>query len=163
MSPSSTRRMSSPWTKPGTIVACICVVGAASCASHGASSVPAAAPQVAPVKKTPNAVVDSQAIANAAGQPIEKILADRVSGVRLGHAADGSLTVQIRGAMSWSTEGQPLYLIDGVPITPGPGGTLSGINPLDIASIEVLKDAASLTMYGSRAANGVILIKMKKP
>jgi TonB-dependent SusC/RagA subfamily outer membrane receptor len=56
-----------------------------------------------------------------------------------------------------------LYVIDGVPITPGPGGSLSGINPSDIASIEVLKDAVSTTMYGSRGANGVILIKTKKP
>jgi TonB-dependent SusC/RagA subfamily outer membrane receptor len=52
---------------------------------------------------------------------------------------------------------------DGVPIAAGPGGSLSGINPYDIQSIEVLKDAASLTMYGSRGANGVIVIKMKKP
>ena len=119
----------------------------------------AAAPQA---KKPDNAVVSADIIANSSGQPIEKILADRVAGVRLGHDAEGNLTVQIRGSSSFSG-GQPLYVIDGVPITPGPGGSLSGINPYDIASIEVLKDAASTTMYGSRGANGVILIKMKKP
>jgi TonB-dependent SusC/RagA subfamily outer membrane receptor len=86
-----------------------------------------------------------------------------VAGVRLGRTPDGTLTVQIRGATSLNSDAQPLYVIDGVPITPGPGGSLSGINPSDIASIEVLKDAASITMYGSRAANGVIVIKMKKP
>jgi TonB-dependent SusC/RagA subfamily outer membrane receptor len=107
-------------------------------------------------------VVNADAIANSSGQPIEKILADRVAGVRLGHASDGSLTVQIRGS-SWSDATAPLYVIDGVPIAAGPGGSLSGINPYDIQSIEVLKDAASLTMYGSRGANGVIVIKMKKP
>ena len=108
-------------------------------------------------------VVDADAIAAAQGQPIEKILADRVAGVRLGRAPDGSLTVQIRGASNMNGDNQPLYVIDGVPITPGPGGSLSGINPLDIQSIEVLKDAAATTMYGSRGANGVIVIKMKKP
>lgn len=120
-------------------------------------------PAAAPQPRTRNAVIDSTAIQKSAGQPIERILADRVSGVRLGQTANGSLTVHIRGATSFSGEGQPLYIIDGVPITPGPGGSLTGINPSDIASIEVLKDAASLTMYGSRAANGVIVIKMKKP
>jgi TonB-dependent SusC/RagA subfamily outer membrane receptor len=47
-------------------------------------------------------------------------------------------------------------------VTPGPGGALTGINPHDIESIEVLKDAASLSFYGLRAANGVILIKTKR-
>jgi TonB-dependent SusC/RagA subfamily outer membrane receptor len=115
-----------------------------------------------PATKKAN-VVGADAIANSSGQPIEKILADRVSGVTLGRTADGTLTVRIRGANSFSADKEPLYVIDGVPIAPGPGGALSGINPNDIASIEVLKDAVSTTMYGSRGANGVIVIKMKKP
>ena len=141
--------------------ALIVVIGTAACAHSGANA--PGSSQVAPGKRAQNSVVDSQAIASSAGQPIEKILADRVSGVRLGRALDGSLTVQIRGAMGLSGDSQPLYVIDGIAISPGPGGSLNGINPLDIASIEVLKDAASITMYGSRAGNGVIVIKMKKP
>jgi len=139
-------------------------VGAASACVHHAPA-PAEASDVAapaPATKGRNTVT-SEAISNSAGQPIEKILADRVAGVRLGRTPDGTLTVQIRGATSLNSDAQPLYVIDGVAITPWPGGALSGINPYDIASIEVLKDAASITMYGSRAANGVILIKMKKP
>lgn len=136
------------------------VFGAASgCVHHGPPR-PAEEPEAAAKSRN---IVTSEAIANSAGQPIEKILADRVAGVRLGRTPDGTLTVQIRGATSLNSDAQPLYVIDGVPITPGPGGALSGINPYDIASIEVLKDAASITMYGSRAANGVIVIKMKKP
>ena len=54
-------------------------------------------------------------------------------------------------------------MIDGVPIRPGPGGSLHGINPYDIESIEVLTDPASTTMYGVRGANGIIVIKMKEP
>jgi len=148
-----------------SVVVLIAVGAASACVHHApapAEASEAAAPAPAPAAKGRNTVT-SEAISNSAGQPIEKILADRVAGVRLGRTPDGTLTVQIRGATSLNSEAQPLYVIDGVAITPGPGGALSGINPYDIASIEVLKDAASITMYGSRAANGVILIKMKKP
>lgn len=134
------------------------VIPAVACTHRAAPASPAPDAQQT---KVPN-VVDADAIAAAQGQPIEKILADRVAGVRLGRASDGSLTVQIRGG-SMNADNQPLYVIDGVPITPGPGGSLSGINPYDIQSIEVLKDAVGTTMYGSRGANGVIVIKMKKP
>ncbi|RZJ60496.1 MAG: SusC/RagA family TonB-linked outer membrane protein, partial [Flavobacterium sp.] len=72
--------------------------------------------------------------------------------------AEGSIT--IRGPSTFSSEGQgtaPLYVIDGV-ITPN----AAAINPNDIQNIEVLKDAASASIYGSRAANGVILITTKR-
>ncbi|ADY52061.1 TonB-dependent receptor plug [Pseudopedobacter saltans DSM 12145] len=72
--------------------------------------------------------------------------------------AEGSIT--IRGPSTFSSEGQgtdPLYVVDGV-ITPN----FSSINPGDIQSFEILKDAASSAIYGSRAANGVILITTKK-
>lgn len=156
--------MSSSMTRSTVILAA--AIGALSACAHGGATRPS--PEAEPeATATPAAakkanVVSSETIANSSGQPIEKILADRVAGVRLGHASDGSLTVQIRGAGGMS-DAQPLYVIDGVPITPGPGGSLSGINPYDIASIEVLKDAVSTSMYGSRGAHGVILIKMKKP
>jgi TonB-dependent SusC/RagA subfamily outer membrane receptor len=58
--------------------------------------------------------------------------------------------------------GEPLYVIDGVPIQPGPGGALSGLNPYDIETIDVLTDPASISMYGSRGANGVIVITTKQ-
>jgi TonB-dependent SusC/RagA subfamily outer membrane receptor len=145
-----------------SIAVSVMAVGALSaCAHHVAPRAEAEPETVTGVKKAN--VVNSEAIASSSGQPIEKILADRVAGVRLGRASDGSLTVQIRGSGSLNSDAQPLYVIDGVPITPGPGGSLSGINPYDIQSIEVLKDAVSTTMYGSRGANGVIVIKMKKP
>jgi TonB-dependent SusC/RagA subfamily outer membrane receptor len=138
------------------------LVAASACAHHRVPSPEADRRAAADSVRKPN-VVNADAIAASSGQPIEKILADRVAGVQLGRTADGTLTVRIRGATNWSADNEPLYVIDGVPITPGPGGSLSGINPYDIASIEVLKDAVSTSMYGSRGANGVILIKMKKP
>ena len=74
---------------------------------------------------------------------------------------DGGIAIRIRGNSSIGANMEPLYVIDGVAIQPGPGGALQGINPHDIATIEVLKDAASLSYYGLRAGNGVILIKTK--
>lgn len=67
------------------------------------------------------------------------------------------LQVRVRGAASVNASSNPLYIIDGVP-----GSTLIGLNPSDIESIEVLKDAASAAIYGSRGSNGVILVTTKK-
>ena len=77
-------------------------------------------------------------------------------------APGGGIAVRIRGASSFNGSNEPLYVLDGFPMTPGPGGALTGINPYDIASIDVLKDAASTAIYGSRGANGVILIETKR-
>ena len=96
-------------------------------------------------------------------KPIEEILAGRISGVTVSRTSEGNLAIRIRGGTSIMGDNTPLYVIDGIPVQPGPDGALSGINPYDIERIEVLKDAASTTMYGSRGANGVISIRMKKP
>lgn len=97
-------------------------------------------------------------------EPIEKSLQARSPGVTIGRTPEGNLTIRIRGGTS-SVYGNnaPLYIVDGVPFTPTVDGGLSGINPYDIASIRVLKDATDITMYGVRGANGVILIKTKSP
>lgn len=150
-------------TLPAAVASAIALMLVSACVHHPAPRVaPGSDSAATAAGKKPN-VVGADVIEASSGQPIEKILADRVAGVVLGRTADGTLTVRIRGANSFSADKEPLYVIDGVPITPGPGGSLSGINPSDIASIEVLKDAVSTTMYGSRGANGVILIKTKKP
>ena len=93
--------------------------------------------------------------------PIEKTLASRVSGVLVTRTPDGGIAIRIRGATSIMGSNEPLYVIDGLPIQAGPGGALTGINPHDIATIQVLKDVASTAFYGVRGANGVIVIKTK--
>jgi TonB-dependent SusC/RagA subfamily outer membrane receptor len=98
----------------------------------------------------------------APNEPIEKVLQGRVSGVVVTSAPDGGLAVQIRG-QHYREGDAPLYILDGVAITPGPGGSLTGVSPYDIESIRVLKDPTDLAMYGSRAGNGVIVIKTKRP
>ena len=94
-------------------------------------------------------------------QTIESVLEGRVSGVTNDPAAGGGIAVRIRGSSSVYGGNDPLYVIDGVPFTAGPRGALTGINPHDIESIRVLKNPADVALYGSRGANGVILIKMK--
>jgi len=80
------------------------------------------------------------------------------------------IKIRIRGTSSISANSQPLYVIDGLPvistsqsdITNDPTNPLADINPNDIESIEVLKDASASAIYGARAANGVVLITTKK-
>jgi TonB-dependent starch-binding outer membrane protein SusC len=101
-------------------------------------------------------------IRTAPNEPIEKYLAARAPGVVVGRTAEGNLTLRIRGgSLSQYGNNSPLYIVDGVPFAPASDGGLSGINPYDIQSIKVLKDATDITMYGSRGANGVIVIKTK--
>lgn len=106
--------------------------------------------------------VTAEDIERAPGQPIEEILKDRVAGVTVTQG-EGGLVVRIRGVSSFYGNNEPLYVIDDFPITPGPGGVLRGISPYDIESINVLKDPADTALYGVRGANGVIVIKTKRP
>ena len=108
-------------------------------------------------------VVTAEDIDRQPGQPIEEVLVDHFPGVTVTRAPDGTLSVRIRGATSIRGSTEPLYVIDGVEIQPGPGGSLAGINPRDIATIEVVKDPAGEALYGVRGANGIILIKTKRP
>jgi len=118
-------------------------------------------PDPSPTRPLSGTTVTSADIDQSPQQPIEKILQSRVPGVTITRTANGWLSIRIRGATSINGNNEPLYIIDGLPIQPGPDGSLIGINPHDIASIEVLKDASDLAMYGVRGANGVILIKTK--
>lgn len=106
--------------------------------------------------------VTSEDIDRNPGQSVEEVLKGRVAGVTVTQAADGGIAVRIRGNASIYGNSEPLYVLDGMPISPGPGGSLSGINPYDIESISVLKDPADTAIYGIRGANGVIVIKTKR-
>jgi TonB-dependent SusC/RagA subfamily outer membrane receptor len=118
-------------------------------------------PDPSPTRALAGTVVTSEDIDKNPSQPIEKVLQAHVAGVMITQNAEGGISVRIRGQTTLNGGTEPLFIIDGQPIQAGPGGALLGINPQDIASIEVLKDAASLAFYGVRAANGVILVKTK--
>lgn len=85
----------------------------------------------------------------------------RVPGVRVIERPGGGLSVRIRGTGSFQGGQEPLYVIDGMVMNVGDTG-LGGINPNVIKSITVLKDAGETAIYGSRGANGVVIIKTKK-
>ena len=111
----------------------------------------------------PGPAVTRQEIDDKQGEPIEKQIQSKSSGVVVTRTPDGGIAVNIRGSSSMMSSNEPLYVIDDVPIQAGPGGALVGINPHDIESIAVLKNPEDTGIYGSRGANGVIVIKTKKP
>ncbi len=92
----------------------------------------------------------------------EELMIGRFPGVEVVRLASGDLSVRIRGATTLLGSNEPLFVIDGMEISPGPGGALAGINPGDIAKIEVLKDVGSTALYGVRGANGVVLITTRR-
>ena len=149
-----------PSTLRDRLVPALAAALLAACAS---SKDPQTAPAPAPAASTASTVaVSGEQIQQSPGDPIEKLLMNRSPGVWVGRASDGSLAVRIRGGSSLMGNNDPLYILDGSPFTPGPEGALTGINPNDIESIKVLKNAAELSMYGARGANGVIIIKTKQ-
>jgi TonB-linked SusC/RagA family outer membrane protein len=91
----------------------------------------------------------------------DQILQGRVSGVQVTQTNSepgGNVSIRIRGTNSISAGNEPLFVIDGFP----GAGDLNSINPNDIESIDVLKDASATAIYGSRGANGVVIITTKK-
>ncbi|MBU3028396.1 TonB-dependent receptor [Zobellia galactanivorans] len=122
--------------------------------------------------------VDGEDIQNSAKTSIDQMLQGKVAGVRISQTSGqpgGGVSIRIRGNSSLNTSNEPLYVIDGMPIdnsaaitdngpnisSSAPPNPLNTINPQDIESIQVLKDASATAIYGSRGANGVILITTK--
>lgn len=102
-------------------------------------------------------VVTGEELNNKSVSNVSQALAGEVSGVRVINTSGQpgtSATIRIRGVGSVNGNRAPLYVVDGVPFS----GTLNSINSSDIASLTVLKDAAATSIYGSRGANGVIVI-----
>lgn len=115
-----------------------------------------------------------------AGASLNQLMSGKAPGVRIvqnSNEPGGSISVNIRGAGSVSAGTDPLYVVDGLPLDNTPPVTgagrnfvasntvrspLNSINPADIESIEILKDASATAIYGSRGANGVIIITTKK-
>ena len=128
--------------------------------------------------------VDGEVLQEVPVAGIDQVLQGRAAGVHVTSAngqPGGGVSVRVRGPSSINSSNQPLYVIDGIPVEsqdlqiPGEFGTATGgglggqtgnslstINFADVESIEVLKDASATALYGSRAANGVVLITTKR-
>ncbi len=105
--------------------------------------------------------VKGSKIAERSVSNVTNALAGQVAGVQVtsNNGQPGTAaTIRIRGIGSMSASNAPLYVVDGVPYD----GTISAINPQDIESLTVLKDAAASAIYGARGANGIVLITTKK-
>ena len=104
--------------------------------------------------------VDSKTLESRATADVSNMLTGQMSGVTIiqnsGNPGDDAGTIRIRGVGSFGATPSPLILVDGLP------GSLSDLTPAEIENVSVLKDASSAAIYGSRAANGVILVTTKK-
>jgi TonB-linked SusC/RagA family outer membrane protein len=119
--------------------------------------------------------VGGEEVANTPLAGVDAALQGKAAGVQVvqnaGNPGNG-ISVRVRGPASLNAGNQPLYVVDGVPIIQdnlsqlGLGGqdvtAITGLNPDEIASIDILKDAASAAIYGSRGSNGVVLITTKR-
>ncbi len=122
--------------------------------------------------------VNAESFKNIPSIGPQQMLQGQAAGVQVVNSTGvlgSSASVRIRGASSISGGGSPLYVVDGVPLNDGANGSFSSqqgasaplnplidLNPNDVESMTVLKDAAAVAIYGSRGANGVILIKTKR-
>jgi len=105
-------------------------------------------------------VVDEKALKDRPMVSAAEGLQGKAAGVQVTQASGkpgGDIAVRVRGATSVLAGNEPLYVVDGVPTT-----DIRGLNPLDILTMTVLKDASSSAIYGARAANGVVLISTKR-
>lgn len=117
-------------------------------------------------------------LTSGANVNVQQMLQGRAAGVQISQKSGepgSAMSVQIRGVTSITAGNDPLYVIDGMPVNDGspqagvgaffanatPRNPLNSLNPSDIASIEILKDASATAIYGSRGANGVVLITTK--
>lgn len=125
--------------------------------------------------------VDGEDLKNAPQTTVEGALQGRIAGVMVTSSdamAGSPVSVRVRGTSSIVASSEPLYVVDGIPVVSGnfshnnasswrlatahESNALAQLNPADIASIEVLKDASAAAIYGSRGANGVVLITTKR-
>jgi TonB-dependent SusC/RagA subfamily outer membrane receptor len=155
------------------------LVGLAS-ASTPACSTGRSAPSVAPMRDSVSVGYSRQARNDVTGAistlsedeldgmrvaRVEELLQGRLPGVHVVRTSSGDFSVRVRGAKTFGYGGsdEPLYIVDGMPLMSGGlRAALMGIAPQDIARIDVLKDAGATAVYGSKGANGVILITTKR-
>lgn len=107
------------------------------------------------------ASITAKSLENVPITRVDQMIQGRASGVQVTQTQSqpgGTVSLRIRGTNSINSSNEPLFVIDGFP----GAGNLSSINPNDILSIDILKDASSIAIYGSRGANGVVIVTTKK-
>ncbi len=89
------------------------------------------------------------------------LIVQRVAGITLSETSGGRIKVRVRGVTSFTSDNQPLFVVDDIPVDPEPDGSLPGVVLTEIESIKVYKYPADTSRWGMRGANGVIVVKTK--
>lgn len=150
--------MATPWRALPLAVLAVYGIGC----SHPNTGTQAAVPDTTHLANRDPSTVTSVDQRVGANEPIELALMGKVPGLEVTRTPDGWVAIRIHGPSSFFGSGEPLYVLDGIPITPGPNGRIQGLNAHDIESIQVLKDPSETALYGVRGGNGVIVIKTKQ-
>lgn len=107
--------------------------------------------------------LDERELRDIRAARVEELLQGRVPGVHVRRTVGGDFTVRVRGQQTFRGNGEPLFIVDGVPVQQGGVSTaLAAIAPRDVARIDVLKDAGATAIYGSQGAHGVIIITTRR-
>ncbi len=150
----------------------LCLAGTAGCATHHTAGSQAQAPDSVSVGYGKQARKDvTGAVSSVTPDPrrdnsatqLEQLIVGRVSGVEVIRLDGARISLRIRGTNSVNAGTEPLYVIDGMKVHADSfTDAMAGINPADVARIEVLKDAGATAIYGSEGANGVVLITTRR-
>lgn len=141
-------------------VVAVCVATAVGCAGGGPGS-----SSTAPAGEgaAPNA--SSTGTDQTHYESVVEMLRGRVPGLEIVETGEGAIEVRIRGmtqSMGVASDQQPLVVVDGVRSSRPAGEALLSLNPRDVATISVIKDVGSTAIYGTKGANGVILVRLKR-
>lgn len=165
-----TRRSRVPFARVGVPAAAVAMLLAGCHSAPNAPSHPAPAPESVQVGYGAQDRRDVTAAVNSAsGEKLRRnsprtaadMLVGRFPGVEVRQQANGTPSIRIRGSRSFRSSEEPLIVVDGIPQANG-GQALMDLSPQDVHSIDVLKDAAATSVFGSRGANGVILIATRR-
>jgi len=137
-----------------------CVATAVGCAGGGPQST-----STAPAGEGAAVNASTTATDQTHYESVVEMLRGKVPGLEIVETGEGVIEVRIRGmtqSMGGASDQQPLVVVDGVRSSRPAGEALLSLNPRDVATISVLKDVGSTAIYGTKGANGVILVRLKR-
>ena len=165
-----TRRTRVPFARLGVPATAVALMLAGCHSAPEAPSRPSPAPESVQVGYGAQEKRDVTAAVNSASgeqmrrnspRTVADMLVGRFPGVEVRQLSNGTTSIRIRGSRSFRASEEPLIVVDGIPQASG-NQVLTDLSPQDVHSIDVLKDAAATSVFGSRGANGVILIATRR-
>lgn len=168
--PMYTRRRHLPFVTPA-VVACVTLALPACRPAPEGPGLPTPSPAPVQVgygaqdRRDVNGAVSSASgdkLREGSPRTVADMLVGRFPGVEVRPLPNGSASIRIRGTRSFKSNEDPLIVVDGIPQASG-AMALNDLTPRDVQSIEVLRDASATSVYGSRGANGVILVSTRRP